>query len=91
MRLDGVSAGDDKWQAVANLQNVLHQSAVQGAEIHSAVGCGWLPSHSSGNADSQTPRTVLLVNKRCRQGDPYDKHLVTRTSSSQVNMSHCQF
>jgi hypothetical protein len=29
MRLDRVSPGDDKWQAVANFQNVLHQSAMQ--------------------------------------------------------------
>lgn len=38
MRLDRVSAGDDEWQAVANFQNVLHQSTVQGVEV-AQVSC----------------------------------------------------
>ena len=61
MCLDRVSASDDKRQAVANLQNVLHQPTVQDAEVHGAAGC---PSSSSGKADSQTPRTVLLIKVR---------------------------
>jgi hypothetical protein len=61
MRLDRVSASDDEWQAVASLQNVLQQSAVQDVKVHGAVG---RPSVSSGNADSQTPRTVLLIKVR---------------------------
>jgi hypothetical protein len=60
-RLDRVSASDDKRQAIANFQNVLHQSAVQAVEVHGAAG---RPSRSSGNADSQTPRTVLPIKVR---------------------------
>ena len=49
VRLDRVSTSDDKWQTVANFQNVLHQSAMQDVEVHGALG--W-PLHSSGKADS---------------------------------------
>src|ERR1700721_4017719 len=52
---------NDKWQAVADFQNVLHQPTVQGVEVHGAVGCA---SSSSGTADSQTPRPVLLIKVR---------------------------
>jgi hypothetical protein len=58
VRLDRASASNDKWQAVANFQNVLHQSAMQAAKVHDAVGC---PSGSSGKRIPRRSGPLLLI------------------------------
>src|SRR4029077_10284607 len=53
VRLNRVASRDDERERVANFQNVLQQSPVQGVQVHERTGN---PSVSSGNAASQTSR-----------------------------------
>src|ERR1700741_4280338 len=53
MGLNRIASRDDERERVANFQNVLQQSPVQGVQVHERTGS---PSVSSGNAASQTSR-----------------------------------
>jgi hypothetical protein len=61
VRLNRIATRDDEWKRVANFQNVLQQSPVQGVQVHSRAGN---PSVSSGNAASQTSRITRPITVR---------------------------